>query len=522
MNFYQFIISRLNGEDIEKDFDYHLGLVKKGIAGFIIFGGKLLPVREGLIELQKEAKRTLIIASDLEQGLGQQIEGGTTFPPAMAIASALAFISPAPFKGEGEGGGAEVTRGKLKLLKNTFQAIALEARYAGINTVFAPVLDINTNPQNPIISTRAFGNDPESVSFLGCEMIKILQSFGIAACGKHFPGHGDTETDSHISLPLINKNLESLEKIELVPFRDAIRAGLKMIMLGHLSVPAMDPSGIPASISAETIRYLREKMEFRGIAITDALSMHGLTQIVQTHENVIARGEAANQSYPRQIALPLARNDRIGIEEQASLIALKAGVDLLLHPTDAGSIVSYLEGTGYYPDNSAIKRLEVFRETLCKSESVEPYLSFEENKKLSEKLARKAINIKGKIKPVKNPFLLILNDDERGKGDVLIEVLKSRYSSLEYRLHNRETQISDFNDIKRDREIILAVFSSIKAWKGGLSPLLKKTIEEFEERARVFISFGSPYIFDNIKRDCVKIFAYWDSEAAQRAVAELI
>ncbi|MDP2277541.1 MAG: glycoside hydrolase family 3 N-terminal domain-containing protein, partial [Nitrospirota bacterium] len=308
MNFYKFIIARLNGRDIEREFDYYLGLARKGIAGFIIFGGELNTVRRGISELQKEADNRLIIASDLERGLGQHIEGGTIFPPAMAIAKA---IQNSKFK---------VQSSKLKILRDVFKTIALEARYAGINTIFAPVLDINTNPKNPIISTRAFGEDPESVSFFGCEMIKTFQSHGITACGKHFPGHGDTETDSHIKLPKIKKDIKSLSKAEIVPFRDAIKAGVKMIMMGHLSVPALDPSGIPVSLSQKAVSYLRKNLGFKGIVITDAMNMGAL--------------------YPP--TSPLAKGGCRGVEEEASLMALNAGVDILLHPTDPDRVVSYL------------------------------------------------------------------------------------------------------------------------------------------------------------------------------------
>ena len=176
MNYYQFIIPRLNGRDIEKDFDYYLRLVKKGIAGFIIFGGKLGIVRQGISELQKESNTPLIIASDLERGLGQQLEGGTIFPPAMAIAAAFRSCQP-----------SAISYQQKTLLRKIFKAVAVEAGYAGINTIFAPVLDINTNPKNPIIATRAFGEDAETVSFFGCEMIKVFQANGIVACGKHFP-----------------------------------------------------------------------------------------------------------------------------------------------------------------------------------------------------------------------------------------------------------------------------------------------------------------------------------------------
>ncbi|MBI5187835.1 MAG: hypothetical protein HZA07_02015, partial [Nitrospirae bacterium] len=403
-NHYRFIIPRLNGQDIEKNFNYYLDLVKKGVAGFIVFGGELETVRNGIRRLQKEAKLPLIIASDLEQGLGQQLKGGTLFPPAMAIASAITTPThPSPIKGEGEGGGIKVPSSKLKLLRSAFKAIASEAKYAGINTIFAPVLDINTNPKNPIISTRAFGEDPKTVSFFGCEMIRILQANGIVACGKHFPGHGDTEIDSHISMPTIKKDLQSLEKTELVPFRNAIKKGVKMIMLGHLNVPAIDPSGIPVSISKRAVRFLRNEMKFKGIIITDALNMHSLTHVKQAPNFEIAELRACN--------------DKIS-EEKVSLMALRAGVDLLLHPTDPDRIASYLERTSYFP-HASIKRLNEFRKTRHSSpvtlhrmvQGVTRHCDFDEHKKISEELTRKALRIYGDIKLTKRSFLIVLNDE---------------------------------------------------------------------------------------------------------------
>ncbi|MBM4135550.1 MAG: glycoside hydrolase family 3 protein [Nitrospira sp.] len=495
MNFYQFLIPRLNGNEIEKKFDYYLRLVKKGIAGFIIFGGNLETVRKGISELQKETAEPLIISSDLEQGLGQQIKEGTLFPPAMAVASAVKPPSLAlPLKGGGVGGGGVQNPG-LNLLRRAFKAIALEAQYAGINTIFAPVLDINTNPRNPIISTRSFGEDPETVLFFGCRMIRILQGNGVAACGKHFPGHGDTEVDSHISLPLIKKELPLLENTELVPFRRAIKAGVKMIMLGHLSVPAIDPSGIPVSLSEKAIRYLKDKMEFRGITITDALNMHGLKSV----HNLT--------------------------EEKASLMALGAGVDFLLHPTEPDSIVSHLEKNDYQPSLSTINRLRRFRRTYCSNVThAEPSFSFEEHKKLSEELTRKAINLKGEIRPIKKPSLIVLNDEEEEKGSVFIEELlfkkpELRYLSLKRQMKGIDSQLRN-NTIGKD--IIVAVFSKIKAWKGGVTPWIEDTMKELGERTRIAISFGSPHILDSLKDDIIKIYAYWDSEVAQKTVAELI
>ena len=258
----------------------------------------------------------------------------------------------------------KIQSSKFKILRRVFKAVAVEARYAGINTIFAPVLDINTNPKNPIISTRAFGEDPESVSFFGCEMIKTFQSYGITACGKHFPGHGDTETDSHIKLPKIKKDIKALSKTELAPFRNAVKTGVKMIMMGHLNVPALDPSGIPVSLSQKAVSYLRNKLGFKGIVITDAMNMGGIGKYS---------------------------------EEKASLMALNAGVDILLHPTDPDNVVSYLEneGSGFRLQVSA-------KHTWGKEKRVQSIPDFEGNKQLSEKITRMAIKIDGRLNPL--PF----------------------------------------------------------------------------------------------------------------------
>ena len=491
MNFYKFIIARLNGRDIEKEFDHYRGLVKKGIAGFIVFGGELNTVRQGIRELQKEAGNCLIIASDLEQGLGQQLQGGTIFPPAMAVASAITPLNPPLLRGEVKGD--RVPSSRLKLLRDIFKAIAIEAKYAGINTIFAPVLDINTNPKNPIISTRAFGESSESVSFFGCEMIKIFQSHGITACGKHFPGHGDTETDSHIKLPKIKKDIKALSKTELAPFRNAVKAGVKMIMMGHLNVPALDPSGIPASLSQKAVSYLRSKLGFKGVIITDAMNMGGIGKYS---------------------------------EEEASLMALNAGVDILLHPTDPDKVVFYLSTPPLPPlikgGIRGGRRLRIFRDGLIRFPS-KALPDFSENKRLAEKITKMAIKIDGRLEPLHffAPLLIILSDDADKKGKAFYTGLKSRYHSLK-QLDIKQGEDLKLDSVMKGRELIVAVFSSIRAWKGGASPWLLKCITELKDKAEIFISFGSPYLIDRVGNNTTKIYAYWASDAAQKAVAEML
>jgi beta-glucosidase-like glycosyl hydrolase len=464
MNAYSRLIPRLNGKEIEERFEYYFDLVKKGVAGFIVFGGELETVRQGIKKLQDASPQPLIIASDLEQGLGQQIEGGTIFPPAMAVASALKTVR---------------RDDASPMLRKLYTAFAVEALYTGINTILAPVLDINTNPLNPIIATRAFGEDPDSVSFFGCEMIRVLQENGIMSCGKHFPGHGDTEIDSHITLPVIHKGLSALEHHELIPFKRAIHEGVGMIMLGHLSVPSLDTSGKPASISERVVSYLKSNMTFKGLVITDAMNMGALGGY---HEN------------------------------EASLIALNAGVDLLLHPTDPDDTALFLRQRNCLPQPLTLN--------LTKSpNAVTP--DFKEHREFSEEISRIAITIDGEYqRKIKKPFVLLVHDEHIKKGDVFLNEMKHAYPGINYYSIFPEDDIP-LSAFPEDCDLIVCVFSKIKAWKGKNAAWLRKTVQSLEGTAKIFISFGNPYVVKGLK-NATKVYAFWDSDSAQKAVAERI
>src|SRR3990172_909570 len=282
---YQLIISRLDGERIhspeyrEKVFE----LIEKGIGGFILFGGGRGGGKTFIEKLQSLSKIPLLIASDVERGVGQQIKGSTVFPCQMAVRAAIREDRPED----------------VAILRDAVRAIATEALDVGINMPLIPVLDVNQNPDNPIICTRAFSDNPEDVSWFGLEYIGILEGSGLLSCAKHFPGHGDTWIDSHISLPGIDKPLQELMDRDILPFREAVQAGVSSIMVGHLQIPALD--SIPASLSRKVITgLLREGLGFHGLVLTDALNMSALSGI----ENLAAR-------------------------------CIHAGVDLLLHPSDA-------------------------------------------------------------------------------------------------------------------------------------------------------------------------------------------
>ena len=208
-------------------------------------------------ELQAKAKLPLLIGADFERGSGMRLDEGTSFPTQMALAAA----------------------GNPKDAYTMGKITAIEAREAGVHWIYAPVADINNNPENPIINTRSFGEDPARVSEFVSEYVRGVNDNGGLATAKHFPGHGDTAADSHIDLPVITADRERLEELELAPFRAAIKEGVGSIMTGHLNVPSLEPDpNTPATLSHNILTgVLRDQLGFEGLVITDAMDMGGIT-----------------------------------------------------------------------------------------------------------------------------------------------------------------------------------------------------------------------------------------------------
>jgi beta-N-acetylhexosaminidase len=208
-------------------------------------------------QLQAKSKLPLLVGADFERGAAMRLDEGTSFPTAMALAAA--------------GNPADAyTMGKVT---------ALEARAVGIQWIYAPDADVNNNPGNPIINTRSFGEDPARVAEYVTAFVRGVEENGGLATAKHFPGHGDTASDSHIDLPVIHSDRARLDRLELVPFRAAISAGVGSVMTGHLSVPSLEPDpNTPATLSSHILTdLLRHDLHFQGLVITDAMDMGGIT-----------------------------------------------------------------------------------------------------------------------------------------------------------------------------------------------------------------------------------------------------
>jgi beta-N-acetylhexosaminidase len=273
-------------EDMQK---YHVGsfAMSVHVDGPFLLRTEPYEAAELLNRLQKASKLPLLFAADFERGVTTRLMGTTNFPHAMAF-------------------GAD---GNLEDAENFGRITAEESRAIGVHWNFFPDADVNSNPANPIINTRSFGEDPKQVGDLVTAYIKGARSGGMLTTVKHFPGHGDTATDSHLGVASVNVDRAHLDSIELPPFRQAIAAGVDSVMVAHVTVPALDPDpNHVATISTNVVSDLLEKqLGFKGLIVTDALDMAGLTHLFA---NDIGR---------------------------AAVEAFKAGNDMLIIPADLGA-----------------------------------------------------------------------------------------------------------------------------------------------------------------------------------------
>ena len=269
---------------------YHLGSIILTVRisdGLLV---KDLPYEAAAIDnlLQKESKLPLLVAADFERGLSMRLHETPAFPHAMAFGATHDPALEEKF--------AEIT--------------AQESRAIGVHWNYFPVADVNINPKNPIINTRSFGEDPQQVAAMVAAYIKGSRQYGLLSTAKHFPGHGDTATDSHLGVAMVSGDIARLDSVELPPFEKAVEAGVDSIMVAHVTIPALEPDTDKVATTSHKVvtDLLRDKLHFQGLIVTDALEMHGLTRL-----------------YPENGPNPSGR---------AAVDAVKAGNDMILLPSD--------------------------------------------------------------------------------------------------------------------------------------------------------------------------------------------
>ncbi len=435
-----------------------------GVGGFIIFGGNAETVRRLTADLQRRAERPLLLASDLERGAGQQVEGLTEFPPPLALA---ALDDPAVARWAGA-------------------VTAQEARAVGINWVFAPVADLDVLPENPIVQTRAFGDDPHRVATLVRNWIEGCQAAGALACAKHYPGHGRTAVDSHISLPVVDASRESLAASDMIPFAVAAECGVAAMMTAHVAYSALDPSGAPATLSRGIMDGLRHSLGFDGLVVTDALIMDGA---------LVGRRES-----------------------DAAVEAVQSGVDLLLYPKDPrrvrDALISGLEGGALTPGRieEALRRYE--RAVAAATRSTPPVRRgpFDSAGGLADALLQQGM-VRGDAPTLSGPVDLVVVDDDVG-GPYPPSPSDYTAKALGPELASRYTGGSR----------IVLVFAEPRAWKGraGFGESSRDALASYASDADLIVLFGHPRLVEQLPSEAPVLLAWHRQRLMQEAVARWI
>ena len=286
----QMIVVRTTGHLFDHEIEYPVWeatqtqlehyLTDLGVGGVILLGGSAAEVALRCQALQAMADIPLLLAADIEEGVGQRFSGATWFPPPMALAEI-----------------ARTDLAQASIAAHQFgQSTAREALAIGLNWILAPVVDVNNNPANPVINVRAFGETPEIVTHLTQAFIQGAQTYPILTTAKHFPGHGDTSIDSHLSLPVIDHGLSRLDQVELDPFKGVIspEAGkpVDSVMTAHICLSALDQQH-PATLSKPILTgLLRQELGFDGLIVTDALVMGAITETYGPYEAAVLAVEA--------------------------------------------------------------------------------------------------------------------------------------------------------------------------------------------------------------------------------------
>jgi beta-glucosidase len=462
------------------------------LGGVILLGGSAAEIAFRTQQLQSwSPDNHLLIAADIEEGVGQRFAGATWFPPAMALGK----IS------------------EKSLTKATEYAIemgaitAKEALAIGINWILAPIVDVNNNPDNPVINIRSFAETPAIVTALAKAFILGANSYPVLTTAKHFPGHGDTSDDSHLDLPILAHDAQRLEAIELPPFQAAIESGVDSIMSAHLLIPAWD-NQFPATLSAKILNEkLRQNLGFSGLIVTDALIMGGVTKIAS----------------PAEIAV----------------MAVQAGADILLMPPDPveaiEAVYSAVQGGKISEEriNASWQRIQRAKEKLGQ---MLPCLD-----SLSQLAAPQALEIVSDIlrdsqtRGSNSPVL-----GTRGRNLVIVDDLlncdfldRSCPAVTIPRQWGYQAQIVDrttFNQSLRSEEAtLLQIFIRGNPFRGsaGLNEEMKTIYQALLKTGQIqgLIIYGSPYVFQWFREQIGQIphlFTYGNQPQAQKLALETI
>ncbi len=469
-----------------------------GVGGIIISIGSPLDVAAKLNALQRRSRLPLLIAADLEYGSAMRLVGGTAFPAVMAFGAT----------------GRELDAYELG------RVTALEARAVGINLTFSPVADVNNNPMNPIINTRSWGEDPAAVGRLIAAYVRGAEEHGLFTTAKHFPGHGDTGIDSHLSVPVFAGCWDRLDSLELEPFRAAIRAKVTAVMTAHVALPCLDGADpVPATLNPRVMtEILRDSLGFAGLVVTDALVMGAIVER-------FGPGESAVQAF-------------------------LAGSDLLLMPTDLGAAVAAMQSalaSGRISQarlDASVRRVltlkqraGLFTRRLVPLDAVPQVVGQQAFQAIADDIAQRALTLveRGPLDAFRSSrgrtaVITYAEETNLSVGNELLRELRANGETVTtFRLYpasGSASYDSARTTIARAGRVVFA--SSVRpiAWRGhialpdSLATLIGRTAAT---RPTMLVSFGSPYLLGQLPGFAGGYLIAWSSNlATERAAARAL
>ena len=465
------------------------------VGGLIISVGSPLDIATKLNALQQRSRLPLLVSADLEWGAGMRVVGATAFPQIMAVGAT----------------------GDPHDAYTIGAAAGVEGRAVGIHVNFAPDADVNNNPANPIINTRSFGEDPRTVSRLVAEYVRGLHEHGMLATLKHFPGHGDTQTDSHIGLPVITAGYGRLDSLELVPFRAGIAAGADVVMSAHIAFPALTGSNDPGTLSAAVLTgLLRDSLRFTGLVATDALTMGA----------IVAKYGAG----------------------EATVRAFLAGSDLLLMPADPDSALAAMTAAvaagRITPERltqsvrrmlEIKRRLGLFERRTVPLDSIPHVVGTRRFQDAANDVAVRSLtlvrDVGGRLhalraRPGRLALIAYADEANSSVGQLLTELLRQGGDTVDYfRLWPMSGTLSYDSaraTIARAPATVFVANVRPISWKGNIAlpdSLAQLITVTDAVRPTVLVSLGSPYLLNQTPTVRSYVIAWSGVRASERAVA---
>jgi beta-N-acetylhexosaminidase len=480
------------------------------VGGFTVSVGSPVEIAVKLNAMQEMSRVPLLFGADFEFGAGYRARGGWFLPNGIDLGGAVVFPPQMALGATGD----------TALAYEQGRVTALEGRALGVHIAYAPILDVNNNPANPVINTRSYAEDATLAARLGAAFVRGLQEHGMIATGKHFPGHGDTEVNSHLALPVVGVSRARLDSVELVPFRASVEAGVGAIMTFHGAMPALDSTGAPGTLSRRVLGdLLRGDLDFDGVVISDAMDMRGVL-------------------------------DRYGAVE-AAVRAVEAGADVLIQPVDVRQTIdAVVQGvsTGRYDEAridasvrrllEAKRRVGLDRRRIVPIDSIRLVVGDSDHVAVARTVAERAVTLVrdahrqvplNKLPRTRRVLsITFARRNDLAAGAAFDAELRRHFTSVRSELVNADAPTdadwARLNRLATNANVVVVTSYVSHAWNATTAEAPREFaafVKRLVDRGKrpIVVSLGNPYLLQQVATAPVYLIGWSGISIAQRAAA---